>query len=281
MKILLTGGNGMLGRTLQRTLGHHQLAIADLPEVDITRLASIAAAIAAFHPTAVIHAAAMTAVDACETDADRAFAVNACGSANVAIACHRHRARLLAISTDYVFDGALERPYHEWDPPNPQTVYGASKWAGEEAIRTHCPDHAIIRTAWLYGPGGPSFYHAMLKLGAQDGAPLKVVDDQIGNPTSTEALATLLARLLDLPLAGTFHASCEGETTWHGFAQEIFRLKGLSRGLVPCTTADFPRPAPRPANSRLDKRALRLHNLPPMPHWRDALAKFVTRHPEG
>ncbi len=281
MRILITGGNGMLGRTLQRRLAGNILSVADLPAVDITRLASADAAVAAFRPDAVVHCAAMTAVDACESEPDKAFAVNAAGSANIAAACRRHGARLIAVSTDYVFRGDLGRPYHEWDAPAPCTAYGASKLAGEEAVRAHCPDHAIVRTAWLYGSGGPSFYHAMLKLGSQAGDPLKVVDDQVGNPTSTDALAGFIGLLLENPLCGTFHASCEGETTWFGFAREIFWLKGLTRGLVPCTTAEFPRPAPRPANSRLEKRAMRLHGLPPMPHWKDALAQFVQENPAG
>jgi dTDP-4-dehydrorhamnose reductase len=217
----------------------------------------------------------MTAVDACESDAGKAYAVNAIGSANVAIACQRRGARLLAISTDYVFGGDLDRPYHEWDAPAPRTVYGASKLAGEQAVRAHCPDHAIVRTAWLYGPGGPSFYHTMLRLGAQQGPPLRVVDDQRGNPTTTDALATAIGWLLERPLAGTFHVSCEGEATWCEFAREIFRLRGLTRALTPCATAEYPRPAPRPANSRLEKRALRLHGLPALPHWREALAQFA------
>ncbi|MEI8079109.1 MAG: dTDP-4-dehydrorhamnose reductase [bacterium] len=276
MKVLITGGNGMLGRTLQRRLAGHDLRIADLPDVDITSMDSIGTIVAAFTPDAVIHGAAMTAVDACEKEPDNAFAVNAAGAANVAAACFRHQARLIAISTDYVFRGDLDRPYHEWDEPAPCTVYGASKLAGEQAIRAHCPDHAILRTAWLYGAGGPSFYHTMLKLGSQAGDPLKVVADQLGNPTSTDALAGLIGRLLENPLCGTFHASCEGETSWFGFAQEIFRRNGLARTLTPCATAEFPRPAPRPANSRLEKRALRLHGLPPMPQWLDALALFVS-----
>ena len=279
MKILITGGNGILGRTLQRRLVGHELRVADLPDVDITRLASFGTVMAVFSPDAVIHCAAMTAVDACETEPDKAFAINTIGSANVAATCFRHGTRLIAISTDYVFCGGLDRPYHEWDSPAPRTVYGSSKLAGENAIRQHCPDHAILRTAWLYGTGGPSFYHTMIKLGSLTGDPLKVVDDQIGNPTSTDALAGLIARLLETPACGTFHASCEGDVTWFGFAREIFRLKSLSRPLIPCTTAAFPRPAPRPTNSRLEKRALRLHGLPPMPHWTDALATFVRENP--
>jgi dTDP-4-dehydrorhamnose reductase len=271
MRLFITGGKGMLGRTLVHRLSDHEVLAADLPEVDITNPVALQAAVSAFRPQAIIHCAAMTAVDGCETQSDLAWRVNALGSANVAIAAHRIGARLIALSTDYVFDGKLDRPYHEWDTPAPTTVYGQSKWAGEQAIRQHCPDHVILRIAWLYGPGGPSFVHAMLKLGQANPEPLKVVDDQIGNPTSTGAVADLIAYLLDHPLVGTLHGSCEGEVSWFGFAQEIFRLWQLPRGLIPCTTRDFPRPAPRPANSRLEKRFLRLAGAPAMPHWREAL----------
>lgn len=267
----------MLGRTLQRRLRGHELAVADLPEVDITAGPSLEAAVAACRPDAVIHAAAMTQVDACEADADRAFRVNALGSARVARAAQRAGARVLALSTDYVFDGLLGRPYHEYDPAGPRTVYGASKLAGEEAVRAHCPDHTIVRIAWLYGEDGPSFLHTLARLGAQGGDPLKVVCDQVGNPTSTEAVAALVERLLEEPLPGIVHGSCEGEASWFEFAQAIFRRKGLARPLLPCTTAEFPRPAPRPANSRLEKRALRLAGFPPMPHWSDALDRFLSQ----
>jgi len=276
MKVFLTGGKGMLGRTLQRRLRQHELFVADLPEVDITDGRGVEQAVNAFRPEVVIHAAAMTQVDACESDADKAYRINALGSAYVARAAARHGARLIALSTDYVFDGTSARPYHEYDAPAPRTVYGASKLAGEEAVRRHCPDHTILRVAWLYGEEGPSFYHTLMKLGAQSGEPLKVVDDQRGNPTSTDAVAELLARLLETPVPGVVHGSCEGEATWFEFAQAIFARAGLSRALVPCTTADFPRPAPRPANSRLEKRVLRLAGLPPMPHWEEALEKFVS-----
>ncbi len=265
----------MLGRTLQRRLQQHELFIADLPEVDIADGRSVEQAVVGFKPDVVIHAAAMTQVDACESEADAAFRVNALGSACVARAAARHGARMIALSTDYVFDGGLDRPYHEFDLPAPRTVYGASKLAGEEAVRRHCPDHTIVRTAWLYGESGPSFLHTMLALGAQEGAPVKVVDDQLGNPTSTEAVAGLIARLLETPIPGIVHGTCEGEATWYGFAREIFRCAGLNRGLEPCTTAAFPRPAPRPANSRLDKRMLRLAGFGPMPHWQAEVEKFV------
>ena len=183
---------------------------------------------------------------------------------------------MLHISTDYVFDGSAERPYHEWDTTQPKTVYGQSKWAGEEAIRAHCPNHLICRTAWLYGGQGPSFLHTMLRLGKQEGPTLKIVNDQQGNPTSCHALSSYIQQhLLTTPHVGTAHLTCEGEATWFTFAQAIFDNQQLSRELVPCTTKEFPRPAPRPANSRLEKRFLRLQQLPPMPHWNDAMNTFL------
>jgi len=281
MKILITGAKGMLGRTLMARLAGHELAGVDVDDCDITRAADVREMLESHRPDAVIHCAAMTAVDACEQQVEDAWRVNAIGTANVAAAAHAVGARLIAISTDYVFSGELDRPYHEWDPTGPKTVYGATKLAGEHAVREHCPNHIIARIAWLYGPGGPSFVHTMLKLGAAEGEALKVVDDQIGNPTSTLAVAGALAGLLELPACGTVHLTCEGEASWYELAREIFALRGLKRDVRPCTTREFPRPAPRPANSRLENRALRLHGLAAMPAWRDALKQFLTEHPDG
>ncbi|MBR4666943.1 MAG: dTDP-4-dehydrorhamnose reductase [Lentisphaeria bacterium] len=277
MKILITGGKGMLGRTLQQEFRDHELIIADLPEADITDPAGFDAFLAKASPDVVIHCAAMTAVDKCETEIDSAYKLNAFGSANVAAACHRHHVRLIAISTDYVFEGNAGRPYNEFDQPNGgNTVYGKSKFAGEEAIRNHCPDHVICRISWLYGHGGPSFVHAMMNLADGTRPVLKVIADQHGNPTSTTAVARQLRNLLiRRELVGTFHLTCEGEATWAEFAAEIFRLAGKEQKIVPCKTEEFPRPAPRPKNSRLDKMMLRLASLPPMPDWHDALAEFM------
>lgn len=277
MKILVTGGKGMLGRTLCAELQEFEVISADLPETDITDPENFDALLKRERPHAVIHCAAMTSVDKCETERETAFRINAWGSGVVAASCHRNKVRLIAISTDYVFDGTLDRPYNEFDTASGgRTVYGKSKFAGEEAVRLNAPDHVICRIAWLYGAGGPSFPHTMMNLADGSRPQLKVVADQIGNPTSTLAVARQLRHILNAPhLTGTFHMTCEGEASWAEFAQEIFRLGGVEQKVVPCTTEEFPRPAPRPANSRLDKMMLRLANLPPMPHWKEALAEFM------
>lgn len=277
MKILLTGGKGMLGRTICAELTDFEVIPTDLPEADITDAAGFDALLKKVRPDAVIHCAAMTAVDKCESEVDFAYKLNAFGTGNVASACYRNNVRLIAISTDYVFEGNSDRPYHEFDTPSGgQTVYGKSKFAGEEAVRRHCPNHVICRISWLYGAGGPSFVHAMVNLADGTRPELKVVADQIGNPTSTLAVARKLREILLRPeLTGTFHLTCEGEATWADFAAEIFRLTGKNQKIVPCTTAEFPRPAPRPANSRLDKMMLRIAGLPPMPDWKEALAEFI------
>ena len=277
MKLLITGGKGMLGRTLQKDFKDCENVIADLPEADITNAAGFDRFLKANKPDAVIHCAAMTAVDKCETEIVFAYKLNAFGTANVAAACHRHGVRLIAIATDYVFDGDSDRPYNEFDrATGGNTVYGKSKFAGEEAVRTHCPNHVICRISWLYGHGGPSFVHTMMSLADGTRPTLKVVADQHGNPTSTTAVARQLRNILAKPeLVGTFHLTCEGEATWFEFAQEIFHLARKTQAVSPCTTDEFPRPALRPKNSRLDKMMLRLAGLPPMPDWRDALAEFM------
>ena len=277
MRVLLTGGKGMLGRTICRVLSDFEIIPTDLPEADILCEDGFDELLKREKPDAVIHCAAATAVDKCEEAVDFAYKLNARGTANVASACHRNGIRLIAISTDYVFDGDADRPYNEFDrPTGGRTVYGKSKFAGEEQVRSLCPNHVICRISWLYGFGGPSFVHSMLKLADGTRPVLKVVADQHGNPTSAIAVARELGEILKRPnLCGTFHVTCEGEATWAEFAEEIFRVAGHVQRVQPCTTEEFPRPAPRPKNSRLDKMGLRLAGLPPMPDWKDALAEFM------
>lgn len=277
MKVMLTGGKGMLGRTLVKELAEFEVIATDLPEADITDETGFEKLLQTVQPDVVIHCAAMTAVDKCESQIDLAYKLNAEGTANVARACHKNHVRLIAISTDYVFEGSSEKPYSELDPATGgNTIYGKSKYAGEEAVRMYCPNHVIGRISWLYGAGGPSFVHAMMSLADGSRPELKVVADQIGNPTSTTAVARMLRNILNRPeLCGTFHMTCEGEASWYDFAVEIFRLAGKNQKVIPCTTEEFPRPAPRPKNSRLDKMMLRLNGLPAMPLWQDALAEFM------
>ena len=280
MRILVTGGRGMLGRTLVSEFADHETVVADLPEWDITDGEAFMSKTLEAKPDLVVHCAAMTKVDDCEAKRDLAFRLNEEGSRNVALAAKAAGARLVAISTDYVFSGDPPREPWAWDEtdiPRPRTVYGASKFAGEQMVQMILPEATILRIAWLYGPGGPSFVHTMARLGSQDGPPLKVVNDQRGNPTSTKAVADVLRFLVGRPdVSGIVHATCEESCTWYDLTVELFRLLGLRREVVPCTTAEFPRPAPRPRNSALRKSVLNLLGYR-TPDWKTALAEFVGR----
>lgn len=279
MRILITGGKGMLGRTLLKHWQEdHTCFIADLPETDLTNPESVEQIFAETQPDVVVHCAAMTQVDDCEKYPKKAYLLNETMTANVAKACDAHQARLIAISTDYVFSGEGETPWDEDARPNPKTVYGASKLAGENAVRQYCANHIIARVAWLYGAGGPSFVHTMMALASADPMrTLNVVDDQYGNPTSADAVAKMLTAILKrTDLRGTFHLTCEGVATWCEFAKAIFRLAGYTMVTVdPCTTAEFPRPAKRPAYSALSKEKLKRCKLHKMPAWQEALAAFI------
>ena len=192
------------------------------------------------------------------------------------LACQK--AQVSPAALDYVFSGEPPREPWAWsetDIPRPRTVYGASKFAGEQMIQMLLPEAVIIRIAWLYGAGGPSFVHTMAKLGAQEGAPLKVVNDQRGNPTSTKTVADVIKFLMTKSdVSGIVHGTCEDQCTWYDLTVELFRLLGLKREVVPCTTEEFPRPAPRPHNSALKKSVLNLLGYR-TPKWQDALAEFV------
>ena len=281
MKIVITGGKGMLGRTLQKELAEHEIVVADLPDWDITDDEGFLRKLMAAAPDVVIHCAAMTNVDACEADRDLAFKLNEEGSRNVALACSACGARLFAISTDYVFSGEPPREPWAWsetDIPRPRTVYGLSKFSGEQMVQMLNSDATVLRIAWLYGAGGPSFVHTMAKLGAEAGAPLRVVNDQRGNPTSAKAVADVIRFLLTRPdVSGIVHATCEDQCTWYDLACEVKRLMGdrFLRAVEPCTTEEFPRPAPRPHNSALKKSVLNVLGYR-TPNWKKALADFVS-----
>jgi dTDP-4-dehydrorhamnose reductase len=275
MKILITGAAGQLGRALVQELAHRdwEVVATDLAEMDITDQDAVWRSFSTHRPELVVNAAAATRVDDLEADPDLALKVNALGPRNLAAACRRLGSKLVHVSTDYVFDGDKAGPYVEWDEPRPQSVYGLSKLLGETLVREQCPDHFILRTAWLYGLPGPNFITAILAR-ARQGQELKVVQDQRGTPTSALALAPQLLALAETEAFGTYHATCQGEATWYEFARLILERAGLKVKVRPCTTAEFPRPAPRPANSVLENRLLQLQGLDLMPSWQEAYHRF-------
>ncbi len=277
-KVLITGAKGMLGRTLCQVLkGDYELVPTDKENGDITDKEGFRRLIERERPDVVIHCAAMTQVDLCESKPELAELLNAKGTENVALAANEFGARLIYISTDYVFDGEKKDPYRETDAAGKaRTVYGRTKWEGEVAVRKYCPDHVIARVSWLYGPQGPSFVHTMLKLADGTRPVLKVVSDQIGNPTSTFAVSNKIREILATPeLRGTFHLSCEGTTSWYEFAKKIFEFAGVKQDVEGCTSEEFPRPAKRPHNSSMEKYALSVSGMGKMPDWKDSLKDFL------
>ena len=277
---LITGVTGQVGTALSLLLPN--AVLLSRADLDLTQPNSIAATLDSIGCDVLINCAAYTAVDAAESDEDTARLVNSASVEAMAQWASGQGAKLVTYSTDYVFDGESSKPYDETSSPNPQTVYGTTKMLGEMAAAKYCENSTIVRIAWLYGPGGPSFLHTMLALDAKGVSPLKVVDDQTGNPTSTDAVAGHIKLLLEHPeITGPIHLTCEGRATWFEFAAEIFRLSGSDCKTVPCSTSEFPRPAPRPANSQLDNLVLTKHNLPPMPHWQNALEAFFRENPNG
>ncbi|PWW08463.1 dTDP-4-dehydrorhamnose reductase [Paenibacillus cellulosilyticus] len=283
IRVLVTGANGQLGRELMlRSDPAYELFGFGRDELDIADLAQCRAAVEQVRPHAVIHCAAYTAVDRAEADADNAYQVNAAGSRNIAIAAREAGAKLAYVSTDYVFDGRSTTPYNEYDETNPLTVYGKSKLAGEQLVQSLHDRYFIVRTAWVYGAHGANFVRTMLRLG-EAGGTVKVVSDQFGSPTYTADLAQMLLSLIATEAYGIYHATNSGSCSWYEFAAAIFEEGGLPAKVEPCTTAEFPRPAPRPAYSVLDHSAIRANGLPPMRHWREALRDFMhqLRTPKG
>jgi dTDP-4-dehydrorhamnose reductase len=275
MRILVTGGQGQLAKALAKTwpLGGDELLLMGRSQLDLADPASIRKALDAAEPDVILNAGAHTQVDRCETEPELALRLNGAAVGDLAGWCAERGALLVQISTDYVFDGQGRRPYEETDPTHPLTVYGRTKLEGERQA-AQAPEHLILRTSWLYDAWGKNFLATMLNAATQ-GRSLRVVDDQRGTPTSCRALARQLRCAVREGWRGVVHGSCQGETTWHGFAAEIFRQKGLHPTLAPCTTADYPLPAPRPAYSVLSgaKRARMGSDV--MPEWREGLAEVL------
>lgn len=277
---LVVGASGMLGHDLMAVVADagHDVVGLDLPEIDITQPESVRAALAAADPQVVVNAAAYTAVDAAESNEATALKVNGHGPAILAAeVAGCPQTRLIQVSTDYVFDGTATTPWDEDAAPHPLSAYGRTKLAGELAVVQALPDrYLIVRTAWLYGVHGQNFVRTMLAL-EQSRPTVSVVDDQWGQPTWSRDLARQIVALADVqPPAGRYHATSSGQTTWFGFAREIFRLIGADPSRVhPTTTAQFPRPAPRPAYSVLGHGKWASLGLPPIRDWREALAEAL------
>jgi dTDP-4-dehydrorhamnose reductase len=277
LRVLVTGAGGQLGTDLLRVGARHDMIGATSTQLDVSDRDAVLAAVTGAAPDLIVHAAAWTAVDACESDPERAFRVNALGSRHVAEAARLVGAHLVAVSTDYVFDGDSPAPYTEWDATGPLSVYGRSKLAGEEEVRALLPGATIARTAWVCGAHGSNMLKTILRLAGGDG-PLRFVDDQRGCPTFTEDLAGMLLRLGIGRRPGTFHVTNQGPTTWFGFARDVLAAAGHDPGLVtPISTAELdpPRAAPRPANSVLDNAVLRMSGVPLLPDHHETLKRTV------
>lgn len=277
MRLLVTGGRGQLGTdvALRARAAGWDVTAPGSTELDITDATALDRALAGVD--VVVSCAAYTAVDAAESAPDAAAAINDTGAGLVAAACAAHSARLVHVSTDYVFDGTATAPYEPDDPTGPRSVYGRTKLAGEQAVLRALPGAHVVRTAWVYGPYGANFVATMARLqGERDS--VDVVDDQRGSPTCTGDLAAGLLELAareDVP-GGVLHATAAGQTTWCGLARAVFAELGADPERVrPTTTAAFPRPAPRPAYSVLSGRAWAAAGLTPLPEWRAALHRAV------
>jgi len=281
MRILVTGGAGLLGRTLLARLdGEHDATGVDLVDFDIADLRATVAGVRAAAPDVIVHCAAWADVDGAEADQEGAFRANAIGAKNVALAANEAGARILHISTDYVFDGSADEPYIESDPPRPFGVYGRSKWMGERFVRDVADRWTVVRAQALYGDTGPSFVRAIRER-VEAGQPLTVVDDQTVCPTRAADLADGIVRIIEEGTTGLYHASSRGECTWFRFAREIVALLGKpDHPLTPINSSDLDRPAPRPAYSVLRNLHLELTIGDTLPHWRDALAAHLGRTPE-
>ena len=273
MRVLVAGASGQLAHAIRQIWLGHELILPEESVLDLSRPDAIRSVVSETHPDVVINCAAFTQVDRCESEAGLALLINGTALGWLADACEAEKAMLIQISTDYVFDGTGTRPYREDDPTNPVSVYGRTKLEGERQA-ARCSRHLIARTSWLYDAWGKNFLNTILNAAAQ-GRALRVVDDQRGAPTTCRALARQLKVAAEQGWQGTVHTTCQGETTWYQFAKAIFEAKGIAADLSPCTTADYPTPARRPAYSVMDGSRRKSLGTDVMPDWQEALAEVV------
>ena len=276
MRVLITGAGGQLGRELVHVFCDHEVIAMDHSGFDVSDRDQVLSAVTSNRPDVIVHSAAMTNVDACETDVDRAFAVNALAVRHIAEGASRVGAYLCTISTDYVFDGEKKEPYHEWDMTNPVSVYGHSKLAGEhEAFRA--PEALVTRLSWVCGRHGDNFVKTVLRL-TREHDTMSFVDDQHGHPTFADDAAGMIRRLVADRRTGIVHVTNQGVVSRYEFARAVLEAAGQDpERVTPISTDDMqpPRPARRPKNSALDNAVLRFSGLPLLPHYRESLERLV------
>ncbi|MEX0049710.1 dTDP-4-dehydrorhamnose reductase [Clostridium butyricum] len=288
MKILITGSKGQLGNELKdiikkgyseigkvsECINNSQVFDLDVDKLDITDLKSVKNVLNKIKPDVVINCAAATNVDGCESDEDFAFKVNALGPRNLAMVCEEIGAKLVQVSTDYVFSGIGEKPLTEYDLTAPYSVYGKTKLLGENYVREFCSKYYIVRTAWLYGYVGHNFVYTMRRLGKEKDS-INVVNDQIGNPTHANDLAYHILKLIETDEYGVYHCTGKGECSWYDFAKMIIELSGEECIVNPCTSEEYKTPAKRPEYSSLDNMMLRNTVGDEMRNWQDAIKSFI------
>ncbi len=277
MKVLVTGVGGQLGHDVVRELEQrgHEVTGVGREEMDITDAEKVRKIIRDCVPDAVIHCSAYTAVDRAEDEADQCRKVNVEGTKNIAEICAELDCKMIYISTDFVFSGEGERPWETDDAAGPISVYGRTKYEGEDEVKSRLDKFFIVRISWVFGKNGNNFVKTMLRIGKENGA-VKVVDDQIGSPTYTRDMAVLLADMVQTEKYGVYHASNEGFCSWYDFAKEIFRLAGMDDvSVTPITSDQFPAKAKRPFNSRMSKEKLVKEGFNKLPSWQDALKRYL------
>uniref|UniRef100_UPI003FEE31D9 dTDP-4-dehydrorhamnose reductase n=1 Tax=Candidatus Fimivicinus sp. TaxID=3056640 RepID=UPI003FEE31D9 len=277
MKILVTGANGQLGYDVLKELHRRKIPCRgiDREECDITNMPQVMHWMETYLPDAVIHCAAYTDVNRAQTEQALCMDINYRGSANIAAAANKTGAKLVYISTDYVFGASNDRPLHIYDDKKPLNVYGETKLSGENSTRILCPRSFIVRISWVFGINGSNFVKTMLRLGREK-EEICVVNDQIGSPTYTADLAPLLCDMALTERFGTYHATNEGYCSWYEFASEIMRITRLPAKVIPVSTAEYSSAAARPLNSRLSKESLDEAGFARLPHWRDALQRYLS-----
>ena len=278
MKVIVTGSKGQLGTDVISELKNKGIEAvgADLPELDITDAEAVKAFIASCKADAVIHCAAFTNVDLAESDKETCEKVNVFGTENIALSCAKHGMKMLYLSTDYVFGGSGEEPFETDSATYPCNFYGETKLAGEKAVIASCDKHFIVRISWVFGENGKNFVKTMLRL-AETKDEITVVCDQTGSPTYTKDLAALLCEMIQSEKYGIYHATNEGFCSWAEFAAEIMKLSGAKTKIIPVTSSEYKSVAQRPLNSRLSKASIDEGGFGRLPHWQDALKRYLSK----